>query len=128
MTVAAKLLRSFVERIESVEDDMRGLKQDRAEIYSEAKGNGFDAPTLRKLIARRKKDPKDLRMQEELLDLYIGALEGDSDRLAVLQADIEDEIETTVKLTNEDGETVAEGTIADFREAARLLRKAGASA
>lgn len=69
---AAEQLKKFVERIERVEDEISGLQQDRKDIYSEAKGTGFDVKVLRKLISRRKRDRAVLQEEEAILELYEG--------------------------------------------------------
>ena len=74
--VAAERLRSFVERIERLEEDKAGLAQDLKEVYAEAKGEGFDTKVLRKLISLRKRDPQQRREEEELLELYLSAIGG----------------------------------------------------
>ncbi|MDP6174087.1 MAG: DUF2312 domain-containing protein, partial [Rhodospirillales bacterium] len=63
------------ERIERLEEEKAALTADIREVYSEAKGNGFDARILRQVIRLRKMDKTDRREQEELLDLYMRALE-----------------------------------------------------
>jgi uncharacterized protein (UPF0335 family) len=73
--VAGDQLRSYVERIEHVEEEIRGLIEDKKEIYAEAKGNGFDVKILRELIRIRKQDQKEREEQESLLDVYLHALE-----------------------------------------------------
>ena len=72
--VAAQRLRSFVERIERLEEDKAGLAQDLKEVYAEAKGDGFDVKVMRKLISLRKRDPQQRREEEELLELYLSAI------------------------------------------------------
>ncbi len=72
--VAADRLRSFVERIERLEDEKAALAADIREVYSEAKGTGFDIKILRQIVRLRKMDQSDRREQEELLELYKGAL------------------------------------------------------
>jgi uncharacterized protein (UPF0335 family) len=72
--VAAERLRSFVQRIERLEEDKAGLGQDLKEVYAEAKGEGFDVKVLRKLISLRKRDPQQRREEEELLELYLSAI------------------------------------------------------
>ena len=72
--VAAERLRSFVQRIERLEEDRAGLGQDLKEVYAEAKGEGFDVKVLRKLISLRKRDPQQRREEEELLELYLSAI------------------------------------------------------
>jgi uncharacterized protein (UPF0335 family) len=72
--VAAERLRSFVQRIERLEEDKAGVAQDIREVYSEAKGEGFDIKVLRKIVSLRKKDPQQRREEDELLELYLSAL------------------------------------------------------
>lgn len=72
--VAAERLRSFVQRIERLEEDKAGIAQDIREVYAEAKGEGFDTKVLRKLISVRRKDPQQRREEDELLELYLAAL------------------------------------------------------
>ena len=72
--VAAERLRSFVARIERLEEQKAELAHDTKEVYAEAKGEGFDTKVLRKIIALRKRDPQQRREEEELLDLYLSAL------------------------------------------------------
>jgi uncharacterized protein (UPF0335 family) len=72
--VAAERLRSFVQRIERLEEDKAGLAQDLKEVYAEAKGEGFDVKVMRKLISLRKRDPQQRREEEELLELYLSAI------------------------------------------------------
>ncbi len=72
--VAAERLRSFVQRIERLEEDKAALGHDLREVYSEAKGEGFDTKVLRKLISLRKRDARERREEDELLELYLSAL------------------------------------------------------
>ncbi len=72
--IAADRLRSFVERIERLEEEKAALSADIREIYSEAKSVGFDSKIIRQVIRLRKLDGSDRREQEELLDLYKTAL------------------------------------------------------
>ena len=72
--IAADRLRSFVERIERLEEEKAALSADTREIYSEAKSVGFDSKIIRQVIRLRKLDGSDRREQEELLDLYKTAL------------------------------------------------------
>jgi uncharacterized protein (UPF0335 family) len=73
--VAAAKLKSFVERIERLENEKSELAADVREVYSEAKGNGFDTKIMRQVIKLRKMEPADRTEQDELLDLYRKALE-----------------------------------------------------
>jgi uncharacterized protein (UPF0335 family) len=46
-------LRTLVERIEQVEDEIKDLTEAKKEIYAEAKSNGFDVKVLREVIRMR---------------------------------------------------------------------------
>ena len=72
--IAGERLRSFIERIERLEEEKRTLAADIKEVYSEAKGTGFDAKTMRQIIRIRRMDKDDLDEQETLLDIYKRAL------------------------------------------------------
>jgi len=72
--VAAGQLRALVERIERLEEEKREVAEQIKEIYAEAKANGFDARTLRKVVSLRKKPAEERQEEEALLDLYLSAL------------------------------------------------------
>ena len=72
--IARERLKSFIERIENLEEERTALTADIREIYSEAKGIGLDIKTLRQIVRLRKLDSLDRQQQEELLDLYKNAL------------------------------------------------------
>ena len=73
--VAADRLKSFIDRIERLEEEKKALADDIREVYSEAKGSGFDIKVIRLLIRLRKMDTTDRREQEEITTLYMRALE-----------------------------------------------------
>ena len=68
-------LRSFIERIERLEDEKKALTEDIREVYSEAKGSGFDIKIMRQIIRLRKMSEYDRTEMEEVLSLYKQALE-----------------------------------------------------
>lgn len=72
--VAVERLRSFVERIERLEEERAALGADIREVYAEAKGNGFDTKVMRQVIKLRKMDASDRQEQDHLLELYKRAL------------------------------------------------------
>lgn len=76
--VAGDQLRAIVERIEHIEEEIKGLIEAKKEIYLEAKGNGFDVKILREVIRVRKQDQKQRDEQESLLDVYLQAIKGAS--------------------------------------------------
>lgn len=63
-------LRTYIERIERLEEEKKALGQDVGDIYREAKGNGYDAKVMRKLIGLRKMDPAAAQEMEDLLAIY----------------------------------------------------------
>ena len=73
-TVSAGQLRAIVERIERLEEEKKEVAEQIKEVYAEAKGNGFDAKTLRKIVALRKKKPEERSEEEAMLELYMNAL------------------------------------------------------
>lgn len=73
--VAGERLKSFVERVERLEEEKAALAADIRDVYAEAKGGGFDVKILRQIVRLRKLDQADRREQEELLDLYMRALD-----------------------------------------------------
>ncbi len=74
--VAEERLRSFIERIERLEEEKQALAADIREVYSESKGAGFDIKVMRQLIRLRKMDNDDRSQMEAILDVYERALEG----------------------------------------------------
>jgi uncharacterized protein (UPF0335 family) len=72
--IAADQLKAIIERIERLEEEKSGIASDIKDIFSEAKGNGYDVKTLRKVITLRKKDAAERDEEEFLLDTYRRAL------------------------------------------------------
>ncbi|MFZ2004277.1 MAG: DUF2312 domain-containing protein [Stellaceae bacterium] len=72
--IAGDRLKSFVERIERLEEEKKALASDIKEVYAEAKGTGFDVKIMRQVIRLRRMDKDDLDEQETLLDVYRRAL------------------------------------------------------
>lgn len=74
--VAGDQLRSFISRIERLEEEKKGIAEDIKEVYAAAKAVGFDTKIMRKVIGLRKMDQADRQEIEALLDVYMDALEG----------------------------------------------------
>lgn len=72
--VAGDQLRSYLERVERLEEEKAALMADIREIFAEAKGNGFDVKIMRQVLKLRKMDRDDRAEAETLLDLYKRAL------------------------------------------------------
>lgn len=71
---AADQLKSFVERIERLEEEKQTISDDIKDVYAEAKGNGFDTKILRQVIRLRKMNKAEREEMEAVLDLYMKAL------------------------------------------------------
>jgi len=67
-------LKSFVERIEKLEEEKKALSEDIREVYGEAKGVGFDVKALRTVVRLRMQDNEERKEHEALVDLYRDAL------------------------------------------------------
>ena len=73
-TVSAEQLRLFIERVERLEEERKGITEDIRDVYAEAKGQGYDTKTMRAIVKLRKMD-RDARMEQDaLLDTYKAAL------------------------------------------------------
>ncbi|HEX2581472.1 MAG TPA: DUF2312 domain-containing protein [Dongiaceae bacterium] len=72
--IAEARLKSFIERVEKLEEERAAIAQDIKEVYSEAKGAGFDSKIMRQIIRLRRLDPQVRAEQEQLLDVYKRAI------------------------------------------------------
>ena len=72
--IAVERLRSFIERIERLEEEKAALGADIREVYAEAKGNGYDVKALRQVVKLRKVDEADRREADLVLSTYMRAL------------------------------------------------------
>ena len=66
---------SFIERIENIEEELKALNEGKKEIFSEAKGEGYDVKVLKEILRLRKQDKDERDEQESLLDLYLRAMQ-----------------------------------------------------
>ncbi len=67
-------LRSIIERLERLEEDKQAILTDMKEVFSEAKGDGYDVKVLRKVLRIRKQDKAKRQEEEAIMDLYLSAL------------------------------------------------------
>ena len=72
--ISADRLRSIIKRIEKLEEDKAGISDDIKEVYSEAKGTGFDVKIIRQIVRLRKVELEKRKEESELLDLYMSAI------------------------------------------------------
>jgi uncharacterized protein (UPF0335 family) len=71
-------LRSLVERVERVEEEIKALNDDKRDIYAEAKAGGFDVRALKAVISYRRKDLAQAEEQDAIFRLYLDTLQGKS--------------------------------------------------
>ena len=67
-------LKSLIERVERLEEEKNSLLADIKEVFSEAKGLGYDPKIMRKILIIRKMDIDERLEQEALIDTYRAAL------------------------------------------------------
>jgi len=72
--IAGDKLRSFVERLENLEEEKQAVAEQIREVLAEAKGEGFDTKIIRQILKLRKMQEHDRVEQEELLELYKTAI------------------------------------------------------
>ena len=75
ITIPGGKILSYVERIENLETELQELNEQKKEVFSEAKGEGFDVKILKEIIKLRKQDQEERDERESLLDLYMRAME-----------------------------------------------------
>jgi uncharacterized protein (UPF0335 family) len=72
--IAGEQLRAFIERIERLQDEKKDVQEQIKEVFSEAKGVGFDTRIMRQLLRLRSLRDADRSEQEELLEIYKAAI------------------------------------------------------
>ena len=72
--IAVGQLRSFVDRIERLEEEKKTISGDIKEVYAELKGSGFDSKAVRTIIRLRKKEDHERQDEEAMIQLYKDAL------------------------------------------------------
>jgi uncharacterized protein (UPF0335 family) len=75
ITIPGGRIRSFVERIEHLDAEVQELNEQKKEVFSEAKAEGFDVTILKEIIKLRKQDKEERDERDNLLDLYMRAME-----------------------------------------------------
>ncbi|MBT6258024.1 MAG: DUF2312 domain-containing protein [Alphaproteobacteria bacterium] len=69
-----EMLRQFIERVERLEEEKSGILSDIRDVYSEAKGYGFDPKIMRQVVKMRAMDKQDLDEHDQLIETYRSAL------------------------------------------------------
>lgn len=72
--IAAERLRQFIERIERLEEEKAAIAADIKDVFSEAKGTGFDPKVMRQILKLRKKTEAEIQEEQALLEIYMAAL------------------------------------------------------
>jgi uncharacterized protein (UPF0335 family) len=67
-------LKSIIERIERLEEEKKAIAEDIRDVYTEAKGNGYDVKAMRTIVRMRKQDANERAEQETILETYMHAL------------------------------------------------------
>jgi|TARA_B110000977_G_scaffold101297_1_gene132782 uncharacterized protein (UPF0335 family) len=74
VSVTAEELRSFVERVETLEEEKAAISDGIKEVLSEAKGRGYDTKVIRKIVSIRKRNRDDVDNENAITELYMNAL------------------------------------------------------
>ncbi len=72
--VAADQLRLFIERVERLEEEKKGMADDIRDVYAEAKAMGYDPKIMRQIVRLRKMEPGDRQEMQAILETYMNAL------------------------------------------------------
>lgn len=73
-TVSDEQLRLFIERIERMEEEKKGVADDIRDTYNEAKSQGYDPRIMRIVVRLRKLPPNERKEIEAVTDVYKSAL------------------------------------------------------
>lgn len=73
-SIAADELRLLIERIERLEEEEKGVKDDKKDVYAEGKARGYDPKTMRQIVRLRKMETHDRQEAEAILETYKAAL------------------------------------------------------
>lgn len=71
---AKEQLKSFIERVERLEEEIKAINSDKRDIFAEAKANGFDVKALKTILQIRRQDADERREHETIVELYAQAL------------------------------------------------------
>lgn len=72
--VSDEQLRGFIERVERLSEEMKGIQDDIRDVYLEGKSQGYDPKIMRQIVRLRKMQPHARKEMEEILDIYKNAL------------------------------------------------------
>lgn len=72
--VAADQLRLYIERLERLNEERKGIADDVRDVFAEAKSQGYDAKIMREALKLRKMESHDREEFEAIRDTYKSAL------------------------------------------------------
>jgi uncharacterized protein (UPF0335 family) len=72
--LAKDQIRSIIERVERLNEEKKTISDDIADVFTEAKGNGFDVRALREIVRLRKMDAHERSERETILETYMQAM------------------------------------------------------
>ncbi len=72
--IAADQLRLFIERVERLEEEKKGIADDIRDVYAEMKANGYDTKIVRQIVKLRRMETHARQEQDALLETYRSAL------------------------------------------------------
>lgn len=78
-SVVGQELEAYIVRVERLSEEKQAIQGDISDLFGEMKGKGYDVPTVKKIIAKRKKDQNQRLEEETLLAVYMRALNMDFD-------------------------------------------------
>ncbi len=67
-------LRQYIERVERLEEEKKGVSDDIRDVYSEAKSQGYDPKIMRKIVRDRKVPVHDFKETKAVYEVYASAL------------------------------------------------------
>jgi uncharacterized protein (UPF0335 family) len=67
-------LKLYIERAERLDEEIKGLNSDKSDLFKEMKSDGFDTPTIKRIIKLRKMETHTRQEAEALLSTYMDAL------------------------------------------------------
>lgn len=76
--IAGDRIRSIIERVEQLDEEIKALMEGKKEVFAEAKGEGLDVKILKEILKLRKLDKDERDEHETLLDVYLRAMDAPS--------------------------------------------------
>lgn len=72
--VAADQLRLFMERIERLQEEKKGIADDIRDVFAEAKANGYDTKAMREVLKLRAMETHVRQERDAMIETYRQAL------------------------------------------------------